>query len=134
VLWFRGAAAEHAGINTSRAVSWDALLSGADRIRASVQFDDDDGTGLSDWVRALVAESGGTVIKGTGREPKIGMGGDAGRVAAGIVQYYAASGLGIGPDRAGRAGRRVGHEANSLSAHRRHESSAARRCRARGSG
>lgn len=97
LLWFRGAAAEHAGINTSQPVTWDALLSGADRIRASVQFDDANGTGLSDWVRALVAESDGTVMTGTSREPKIGLGGDAGRVAAGVVQFYAASGLGVGP-------------------------------------
>lgn len=97
LLWFRGAAAEHAGINTSKPVSWDALLAGADRIRASVQFDDADGTGVSDWVRSLVAESGGTVLTGTGREPRIGLGGDAGRVAAGLVQFYAASGLGVGP-------------------------------------
>lgn len=97
LLWFRGAAAEHAGIDTSRTVTWDALLTGANRIRASVQFDDADGTGVSDWVRALVAESGGSVLSGTGREPKIGIGGNAGRVAAGIVQFYAASGLGIGP-------------------------------------
>lgn len=97
LLWFRGAAAEHAGINTSGSVTWDALLAGANRIRASVQIDDSDGTGLSDWVRGLVAESGGSVLTGAGREPKIGLAGDAGRVAAGIVQLYAASGLGIGP-------------------------------------
>jgi multiple sugar transport system substrate-binding protein len=97
LLWFRGAAAEHAGIDTSRPVTWDALLAGANRIRASVQFDDANGTGLSDWVRALVAEAGGTVLKGTGRKPSIGLGGDAGRVAAGLVQLYASSGLGVGP-------------------------------------
>src|SRR5689334_6540623 len=48
VLWFRGAAAERAGIDTTKAVSWDKLLSGANRIRASVQFADADGTGMSD--------------------------------------------------------------------------------------
>jgi multiple sugar transport system substrate-binding protein len=101
LLWYRGAAAEHAGLNTSKPVTWDALLAGADRIRASVQFDDADGTGLSDWVRGLVAESEGTILTGTGREPKIGLAGDAGRVAAGLVQYYAASGLGVGPSPVG---------------------------------
>ncbi|MFL6088563.1 MAG: extracellular solute-binding protein [Aeromicrobium sp.] len=97
LLWYRGAAAEHAGLDTSKPISWDALLAGADRIRASVQFDDADGSGVSDWVRGLIAESGGNVLEGAGRKPKVGLGGDAGRVAAGLVQFYAASGLGLGP-------------------------------------
>lgn len=101
LLWFRGASAERAGIDTNRPVSWDALLAGADRIRASVQVDDADGTGVSDWVLGLVAEAGGQVMTGTGRKPKVGLNSDAGRVAAGLVQFYMASGLGAGPsDRA----------------------------------
>jgi multiple sugar transport system substrate-binding protein len=97
VLWFRGAAAERAGIDTNRSVSWDKLLAGANRIRASVQFADADGTGMSDWVRGLVAESRGSVLDGTGRNAEVGLKTDAGRVAAGIVQFYAASGVGPGP-------------------------------------
>jgi multiple sugar transport system substrate-binding protein len=101
LLWFRGASAERAGIDTNKPVSWDSLLAGADRIRASLQVDNADGTGVSDWVLGLVEESGGQVISGTGRHPKVGLNSDAGRVAAGIVQFYMASGLGDGPsDRA----------------------------------
>ena len=101
LLWFRGASAERAGIDTNKPVSWDSLLAGADRIRASLQVDNADGTGVSDWVLGLVEESGGEVIRGTGRHPKVGLNSDAGRVAAGIVQFYMASGLGDGPsDRA----------------------------------
>jgi multiple sugar transport system substrate-binding protein len=101
LLWFRGASAERAGIDTNRPVSWDALLAGADRTRASVQVDNADGTGVSDWVLGLVAEAGGQVLTGTGRKPKVGLNSDAGRVAAGLVQFYMASGLGPGPsDRA----------------------------------
>lgn len=101
LLWFRGASAERAGIDTNRPVSWDALLAGADRIRASVQVDNADGTGVSDWVLGLVAEAGGQVITGTSRTPKVGLNSDAGRVAAGLIQFYMSSGLGAGPsDRA----------------------------------
>jgi multiple sugar transport system substrate-binding protein len=101
LLWFRGASAERAGIDTNKPVSWDSLLAGADRIRASVQVDNADGTGVSDWVLGLVAEAGGQVMTGTGRKPKVGLNSDAGRVAAGLVQFYMASGLGSGPsDRA----------------------------------
>jgi multiple sugar transport system substrate-binding protein len=97
VLWFRGAAAERAGIDTTKSVSWDKLLAGANRIRASVQFADADGTGMSDWVRALVAEGQSSVLTGSGRKPQIGLSGNAGRVAAGIVQFYASAGVGTGP-------------------------------------
>lgn len=97
LLWYRGAAAENAGINTTKPISWDALLAGADRTRAAIQVDDADGTGMSDWVRGLVAESGGSILTGTGRDPKVYLGEDAGRVAAGLVQFYASSGLGSGP-------------------------------------
>lgn len=97
LLWYRGAAAERAGIDVQKPVSWNRLLAGADRVRASVQMDDADGTGLSDWVRGLVAESGGTVLQSTGRAPKVNVAGGAGRTAAGIVSFYAASGLGAGP-------------------------------------
>lgn len=97
VLWFRGAAAERVGIDTTKPVAWEKLLAGADRVRASVQFDDADGTGLSDWVRGLVGESGGSVLRGAGRTPEVGLNSQAGRAAAGAVQYYAASGLGTGP-------------------------------------
>ena len=97
VLWFRGAAAERAGIDTTKSVSWNKLLTGANRIRASVQFADADGTGMSDWVRGLVAEGRGTILEGTGRSATVGLGGNAGRVAAGIVHYYAGSAVGTGP-------------------------------------
>jgi len=97
LLWFRGASAERAGIDTNRPVSWDSLLAGADRIRASMQIDNADGTGVSDWVLGLVAESGGQVMTGAGRKPTVGLNSDAGRVAAGVVQFYMASGLGDGP-------------------------------------
>jgi len=101
LLWFRGASAERAGLDTGKPVSWDSLLAGADRIRASLQVDNADGTGVSDWVLGLVSESGGQLVTGAGRKPKVGLNSDAGRVAAGIVQFYMASGLGDGPsDRA----------------------------------
>ena len=103
LLWYRGAAAERAGIDVTKPVSWNRLLAGADRVRASVQMDDTDGTGLSDWVRGLVTESGGTVLQGTGRDPKVDVAGAPGRSAAGVVQFYAASGLGAGPSTAATA-------------------------------
>jgi multiple sugar transport system substrate-binding protein len=97
LLWFRGAAAERAGIDTTQPVVWDDLLAGAERVGATIQIDDPDGSALGDWVNALVSGAGGTLVKGAGRDPRVGLDSDAGRTAAGIVQYVGEAGLGDGP-------------------------------------
>lgn len=97
LLWFRGTAAERAGLDTTQPVLWDDLLAGAERVGTTIQIDDPDGSALGDWVNALVSAAGGTLVDGTGREPKIGLDTDAGKTAAGIVQYVGEAGLGDGP-------------------------------------
>jgi multiple sugar transport system substrate-binding protein len=89
--------AERAGLDTTQPVLWDDLLSGAERVGTTIEVDDPDGTALGDWVNALVSAAGGTLVDGTGRDPKIGLDSDAGKTAAGIVQYVGEAGLGEGP-------------------------------------
>jgi len=103
VLWYRGTSAERAGLDTTKPISWDDLLGGAERLGSTLQIDDPDGTGLGEWVRVLVAASGGTILEGEGRKPTIGLATDAGRAAAGIVQFYASAGIGPGPSPDARA-------------------------------
>ena len=103
LLWYRGTAAERAGLDTTKPISWDDLLAGAERLGTTLQIDDQDGSGLADWVRTLVAGAGGTLLEGAGREPKVGLATDAGRLAAGIVQFYAGAGIGPGPSPDARA-------------------------------
>ena len=69
VLWFRGTAAERAGIDTTKAVNWDDLLAGAERLGTTLQIDDADGNGLADWVRALIARCGRPDPRGRGTRP-----------------------------------------------------------------
>ena len=103
LLWYRGTSAERAGLDTTKPINWDDLLGGAERLRSTLQIDDPDGSGLADWVRTLVAAAGGTIIEGDGRDPKVGLATDAGRAAAGIVQFYAGAGIGPGPSPDARA-------------------------------
>ena len=103
MLWFRGSAAERAGLDTTKPISWDDLLGGAERLGTTLQIDDPDGVGLADWVRALVAGAGGTLMQGEGRTPKVGLATEAGKVAAGIVQFYASANIGPGPSPDARA-------------------------------
>ena len=103
LLWYRGTAAERAGLDTTKPISWDDLLAGAERLGSTLQIDDPDGTGLGDWVRASSADPGARSWRGAGRDPKVGLATDAGRVAAGIVQFYASADVGPGPSPDARA-------------------------------
>lgn len=97
LLWWRGNTAERAGLDTTEPVSWDDLLTGAERTGRQVLVDDPDGEGLPAWVDALVAGAGGTLLKGGGRSPEVGLDTAAGRTAARIVGRLGRSGLGADP-------------------------------------
>lgn len=70
---------------------------GASRVGTSIQIEDPDGQGLAAWIDALVVGSGGTLLDGAGRSPRIGLDSEAGQGAADVVRSYAASDLGPGP-------------------------------------
>lgn len=97
VLWFRGNTAERAGLDTTQPISWDDLVAGAQRLGVSVEIEDRDGSGLSEWVNGLVAGSGGAVVSGKGRSTEVGLDSDAGRSAASVVEFYDEAGVGPGP-------------------------------------
>jgi len=99
LLWYRGKTAERAGLDTTKASSWDDVIAGAQRLGLTVQIDDPDGSGVSEWVSALVAGSDGKLVSGAGRNAKVGLDTDAGRAAAGVVEFYSESKLGPGPSR-----------------------------------
>lgn len=89
LLWYRGATAERAGLDVTAPITWDDLIAGADRLGVTVQIDDLDGSGTSEWVAALVTAGGGDLLTGldTG----------AGRTAAAVVESYRESRVGPGP-------------------------------------
>ncbi|MEV7395592.1 extracellular solute-binding protein [Aeromicrobium sp. NPDC092404] len=97
LLWYRGNVAERAGLDTTKPISWDDLVAGAERIGVTIQIADEGGTGLAQWVNALVAGAGGTLVKGTGRDAEVGLDTPAGRTAASVVEFYLDSGRGPGP-------------------------------------
>jgi len=98
LLWFRGNVAERAGLDTTKPISWDDLVAGAERLGVTIQIADDDGTGLAQWVNALVKGAGGSLVDGTGRQAKVGLDTAAGRAAASVVEFYLDSG-GTGPSK-----------------------------------
>ena len=99
LLWYRGNVAERAGLDTTKPISWDDLVAGAERLGVTIQMADDDGTGLAQWVNALVAGAGGKLVDGTGRDAKVGLDTAAGRAAASVVEFYLESDRGPGPSK-----------------------------------
>jgi multiple sugar transport system substrate-binding protein len=97
VLWFRGNTAERAGLDPTKPISWDDLVAGAQRIGVSIEIEDRDGSGLSEWVNALVAGAGGSLLTGEGRAATVGLDSEAGRAAASVVELYHQAGVGPGP-------------------------------------
>jgi multiple sugar transport system substrate-binding protein len=97
VLWYRGTVAERAGLDTTKPISWDELVAGAQRIGVSIEIEDPDGSGLSQWVNALVTGAGGKLLTGEGRSAAVGLDSDAGRAAASVVEFYREAGVGPGP-------------------------------------
>ncbi len=99
LLWYRGKVAERAGLDTTKPISWDKLVTGAERLGVTIQMADDDGSGLAQWVNALVAGGDGKLIDGTGRNPKIGLRTAAARNAATIIRFYLDANRGPGPSK-----------------------------------
>ena len=99
LLWYRGNVAERAGLDTTKPISWDDLVAGAERLGVTIQMADDDGTGLAQWVNALVVGAGGKLVDGTGRDAKVGLDTAAGRAAASVVEFYLESDRGPGPSK-----------------------------------
>ena len=99
LLWFRGNVAERAGLDVTKAVSFDDLIAGAQRLGLTIQIDDPDGSGLAEWVNALVTGSGGELLGGKGREAEVGLQTEAGRSAAGVVEFFNEANVGPGPSR-----------------------------------
>jgi len=97
VLWFRGNVAERAGLDTSKPISWDDLIAGAQRLGVTIEIEDRDGSGLSEWVNGLVAGAGGSLLSDARRSATAGLDTDAGRAAASVVEFYDQSGVGPGP-------------------------------------
>ncbi len=97
LLWFRGNTAERAGIDTTKPSTWDDLIAGARRLGVTIQIEDRDGSGLADWINALIAGGGGKVVSGSGRNAAVGLDSDAGRSAAAVVELYRQSHVGPGP-------------------------------------
>ncbi|MFT4299623.1 MAG: extracellular solute-binding protein [Aeromicrobium sp.] len=92
VLLYRGSVAERAGLDMTRAITWNELTAGAARIGGTVQIA---GT-MTQWVGALAAGEDGKGFSDS-RDLAAVLSGPGGADAAAVVRTYAGSDVGPGP-------------------------------------
>lgn len=97
LLWFRGSVGERAGLDMAKPVTWERLITGAERVGVGLEIDNGNGRGMPDWVAGLVSGAGGKVIDGAGRSATVGLDNNAGKDAASVVQFYNEAKIGAGP-------------------------------------
>lgn len=93
VLWYRKSLAEAAGLDMSQPVTWDQIIDAAVDQKGTVGVQANRYEGYVVWINALVTSAGGALIADTekGADATVGIGSEAGTVAAEIVAKLANS-------------------------------------------
>jgi len=97
LLWYRKSVAQKAGLDMSKPVTWDQLMSAAEQQRTDIAAQGIRAESLTVWINALVESGGGHILlnpEAPADEVKLGLESDAGRDAARIIRQMADKGLG----------------------------------------
>ncbi|MEQ8834325.1 MAG: extracellular solute-binding protein [Miltoncostaeaceae bacterium] len=93
VLWYRRSLAERAGLDMTRPVTWDQIITAASENGASVGVQANRYEGYVVWINALIEGAGGSIVSDTeaGPDASVDIGSEAGTRAAEIVSRLASS-------------------------------------------
>ena len=94
LLWYRRSVARRAGLDLETGpVTWEQLISAAERTGTTVEVQGNRYEGYMVWITALVASAGGEVLldPGAGERARPGLDSPAGRAAAVIIRRLARS-------------------------------------------
>ncbi|YAL83957.1 extracellular solute-binding protein [Dermacoccaceae bacterium W4C1] len=97
LLWYRKSAAQAAGLDMSKPVTWDQLIAAARSSKTDIGVQAKLYEGYTVWINALVAGAGGKIVENpgaSGEDLKMGLDSEAGRKAAQIISTIAKGGLG----------------------------------------
>jgi len=89
LLWFRKSIAQAQGLDMTKPVTWDQIISAAQMARRTVGIQADLYEGYTVWINALIAGAGGQIVENSGaiaKNIKLGVNTDAGKDAATIIQ------------------------------------------------
>ncbi|MGI9157659.1 MAG: extracellular solute-binding protein [Marmoricola sp.] len=93
VLWYRKSFAKKAGLDMTKPVSWDQIITAADKSGGTVAVQANKYEGYSVWINALISGAGGTLISNAtkGDNATIDVDSAAGQKAASIIEHLARS-------------------------------------------
>ena len=97
LLWYKKSVAQKAGLDMSKPVTWDQLISAAQKSHKQIGVQAALYEGYSVWINALVTGAGGQIVKNpnaTYDKIKLGLDSAAGRDAARIIHKVSATGVG----------------------------------------
>jgi multiple sugar transport system substrate-binding protein len=97
LLWYRKSIAQKAGLNMSQPVTWDQLISAAQKTNTDIGVQAMLYEGYTVWINALIAGAGGKIVDNPGAsysDLKLGLNSQAGDDAATIISKIASTGVG----------------------------------------
>jgi multiple sugar transport system substrate-binding protein len=97
LLWYRKSLVQQAGLDMSQPVTWDQIISAAQKLHKSIGVQSKLYEGYMVWINALIAGAGGKIVENPGavsKDIKLGVDSQAGEDAAAIIAKLAHSGTG----------------------------------------
>lgn len=97
LLWYRKSVAEAAGLDMTKAVTWDQIIAAAQARKKVIGVQSRLYEGYMVWVNALIEGAGGTIIESgadSAEAMKLGLDSPAGKTGAAIIQKVARTGVG----------------------------------------
>jgi multiple sugar transport system substrate-binding protein len=94
LLWYRTSAAQQAGLDLTKPVTWDQLVQAAQSQNSTIAVQGIRAEALTVWVNALIASAGGQIVTTPDAPPdrvQLGLNTEPGRRAAQIVETIARS-------------------------------------------
>jgi multiple sugar transport system substrate-binding protein len=97
LLWFRKSVAKQAGLDMTKPVTWDQLITAAQAQKKTIGVQASRYEGYVVWINALIEGAGGQVVTNPGATAdavKLGLDTPAGKDAAAVIQKVASTGVG----------------------------------------
>jgi len=97
LLWYYKSVAQQAGLDMSKPVTWDQLITAAKKTNTTISVQADQYEGYTVWINALIAGAGGKIVENPGaqaKDVKLGLNTAAGQDAVKIIEQIAHSHIG----------------------------------------
>lgn len=97
LLWYRKSVAEAAGLDMTRPVTWEQLITAAQQQDTALGVQGQRAESMTVWVNAMISSAGGKVIENPdakGPDIRLGIDTAAGEAAAKVMEDIAAAGVG----------------------------------------